>query len=150
MSARNRLCISFLITCGLALLSTVGAANTEGTSINFMRVPDSGIQPQIVEKDGVIHLLYFTGDAQKGDLNYVVSRDYGRKFSKPIRVNSEAGTAMATGNIRGGHLAIGANGRVHVAWIGSSLASPGPHQILHRYCTHASAIPKIILKHRSI
>lgn len=124
MSARNRLCISFLITYGLVLLSTVGAANTEGTSINLMRVPDSGIQPQIVEKDGVVHLLYFTGDAQKGDLNYVVSRDYGRKFSKPIRVNSEAGTAMATGNIRGGQMAIGANGRVHVAWIGSSLAQP--------------------------
>jgi hypothetical protein len=89
-----------------------------------MRVPESGIQPQIVEKDGLVHLLYFTGDHQKGDLKYVVSSDYGKTFSKPIRVNSEPGTAMATGNIRGGQMSIGRNGRVHVAWIGSSIAQP--------------------------
>jgi hypothetical protein len=31
---------------------------------------------------------------------------------------------VATGNIRGGQMAIGANGRVHVAWIGSPMAQP--------------------------
>ena len=123
MSVRNVSRLSLLI-CGFALLSAVGAVNPVQPSINLMRVPDSGIQPQIIEKDGVIHLLYFTGDPRNGDLNYVASHDYGKTFSKPIRVNSEPGTAMATGNIRGGQMAIGANGRVHVAWIGSSVAQP--------------------------
>jgi hypothetical protein len=123
MSARNLFGFS-LVFCGLALLSAGGASNPAQPSINLMRVPESGIQPQIVEKNGIVHLLYFTGDPKNGDLNYVASHDYGRTFSKPIRVNSEAGTAMATGNIRGGQMAIGANGSVHVAWIGSSLAKP--------------------------
>jgi len=123
MSARIVTGLS-LVMCGVALVSAVGAANPAKPSINLMRVPNSGIQPQIVEKDGIVHLLYFTGDPKGGDLNYVESRDYGKTFSKPIRVNSESGTAMATGNIRGGQMAIGADGRVHVAWIGSSLAQP--------------------------
>ena len=103
------MCIRSITSCGVALLSISGAANTAQPSINLLRVPDSGIQPQIVERDGIDHLLYFTGDAQKGDLNYGVSRDYGKTFSRPIRVNSEPGTAMATGNIRGGQMAVGTN-----------------------------------------
>jgi hypothetical protein len=108
----------------VAALSTIGRAGAPQPSVSVIRVPNLGIQPQIVERDGIVHLLYFTGDPQKGDLNYVTSRDYGKAFSTPIRVNSESGTAMATGNIRGGQMAIGANGIVHVAWIGSSVALP--------------------------
>jgi hypothetical protein len=124
MRSQQSLCLIFVALSGIALLSSGGAAKTAETSVDLIRVPDSGIQPQVLEKDGVIHLLYFTGDPQKGDLNYVTSRDYGRTFSKPIRVNSEPGTAMATGNIRGGQIALGANGGVYVAWIGSSRALP--------------------------
>jgi hypothetical protein len=108
----------------VAVFSTTGRAGAPQPSVNLIRVPNSGIQPQIVERDGIVHLLYFTGDPAKGDLNYVTSRDYGKTFSTPIRVNSESGTAMATGNIRGGQMAVGANGVVHVAWIGSSAALP--------------------------
>jgi hypothetical protein len=123
MRARQSLCVLFCVFLGVALLSR-GAAKVLETSVDAIRVPDSGIQPQLIERDGVIHLLYFTGDPKMGDLNYVTSRDYGQTFSKPIRVNSEPGTALATGNIRGGQLALSPNGIVHVAWIGSSLALP--------------------------
>ena len=123
MSARNALGLA-LIICGVALFTASAVADPNQPPINLMRVPNSGIQPLIVEEDGIVHLLYFTGDPKGGDLAYVESRNYGKTFSKPIRVNSEPGTAMATGNIRGGQMAIGANGRVHVAWIGSSLAQP--------------------------
>jgi hypothetical protein len=115
------------VAAGLATLifaATFTAASTPQPSVDLIRVPQGGIQPQVIEKDGVVHLLYFTGNAAKGDLNYVTSRDYGKTFSKPIRVNSEPGTVMATGNIRGGQLAIGADGRAHVAWIGSAAAMP--------------------------
>ncbi|HEY4085680.1 MAG TPA: hypothetical protein VGM43_07060 [Bryobacteraceae bacterium] len=119
--------ILFAVASGIglvALATTVGASNVAQPTVDLIRVPQNGIQPQVVEKDGIVHLLYFTGEPAKGDLNYATSRDFGKTFSRSIRVNSEPGTVMATGNIRGGQLAIGANGRVHVAWIGSSTAMP--------------------------
>lgn len=92
--------------------------------VSLIRVPDGGIQPQVVERDGIVHLLYFTGDPASGDLNYVRSLDYGRTFSKPLRVNSQPGSAMATGNVRGGQIALGASGGINVAWVGSGAALP--------------------------
>jgi hypothetical protein len=64
-------------------------------------------------------MIYFTGEAAHGDLFYTRSSDYGRTFSAPIPASSHPGSSMATGNIRGAHLAIGRNGRVHVAWNGT-------------------------------
>jgi len=116
----------FLVLSTLALAAICGgsAARIATPPVGLIRVPNAGIQPQVVEQDGIVHLLYFTGDPGGGDLNYVRSLDYGRSFSKPIRVNSQPGSAIATGNVRGGQLALGANGRVHVAWIGSATALP--------------------------
>ncbi|HEX6975656.1 MAG TPA: hypothetical protein VF147_14725, partial [Vicinamibacterales bacterium] len=44
----------------------------------------------------------------------------GGTFSPPLRVNSIAGSAMATGNVRGGQVAIGRDGRPHVTWNGAT------------------------------
>ncbi|MGH9666003.1 MAG: sialidase family protein [Bryobacteraceae bacterium] len=112
-----------LVTAGLALSATVS-----GTRVTLVRVPDGGIQPQVaVDTRGIVHLLYFRGEAGGGDLYYVRSSDGGATFSRPIRVNSQPESAIATGNIRGAHLAIGRNGKVHVAWNGSNKAEPrGP------------------------
>jgi hypothetical protein len=89
------------------------------------RVPNGGIQPEAgLDSRGVLHLLYFAGEPAGGDLFYVRSTDLGATFSTPIRVNSQPGSAIATGTIRGGQLALGRNGRVHVAWNGSDRALP--------------------------
>ncbi|HEV2667701.1 MAG TPA: hypothetical protein VG324_22490, partial [Blastocatellia bacterium] len=62
-----------------------------------------------------------------GDLFYVRRERAKEYFSSPIRVNSQPGSAIATGSIRGAHIAVGRNGRVHVSWNGSNQASPrGP------------------------
>jgi hypothetical protein len=97
--------------------------------VTFVRVPNGGIQPQVaVDGKGVVHMVYFSGEAMHGDLFYVRSENTGAAFSNPLRVNSRPGDAVATGNIRGAHLAIGKNGRVHVAWNGSQQAEPkGPN-----------------------
>jgi len=72
-------------------------------------------------------MLYFLGDPRGGDLYYVQAKAAGEAFSKPIRVNSQPGSAIAIGTIRGGQIAVGRNGRVHVAWNGSNSALPqGP------------------------
>src|SRR5437773_12468425 len=101
----------------------VGTAGSE--QVVLIRVPGDGIQPEaLVDGRGVLHVLYFTGEPRAGDLLYVRSNDYGQTFSTPIRVNSQPGSAIATGTIRGGQIAIGRSGRIHVAWNGSLKAMP--------------------------
>src|ERR1039458_1823234 len=88
--------------------------------VSAVRVPNAGIQPQIAMDDrGVLHLVYFSGEAAHGDLYYTRSGDGGGTFSVPMRVNNHTGSAIATGNIRGAHIAVGRNGRVYVAWNGT-------------------------------
>ncbi len=111
----------------LFCVSLASGASTSGiaSAVAVLRVPDGGIQPQIAtDAKGGIHMVYFAADPAHGDLYYVRSRDGGRLWSAPLRVNSEAGSAIAIGNIRGAHIAVGRNGRVHVAWNGSSTATP--------------------------
>jgi hypothetical protein len=82
--------------------------------------PNGGIQPNALAADGVVHLLYYPGDAAHGDLYYVRSSDDGKAWSQLLRVNSQPGNAVALGTIRGGQMALGRNGRVYVVWNGSS------------------------------
>jgi hypothetical protein len=112
----------------LLCLSLFAAALFAAPDIQTIRTPNNGIQPQaILDRAGTLHLLYYLGDHLHGDLFYVKSSDLGATWSLPLRVNSEPGTAIAAGTIRGGELAIGKNGRLHVAWNGSSNAAPsGP------------------------
>jgi len=97
--------------------------------VNLLRVLNGGIQPQVaVDRLGTTHMIYFLGEPENGDIFYVRMSKSGERFTEPIRVNSTPGSAMAIGNIRGAQLALGKNGRVHVAWNGSGKAVPrGPH-----------------------
>ena len=112
----------WLLLLLVGIPADVGAIDAS-RKVTLVRVPGGGIQPQVaVDENGAVHMIYYQGDPQNGDLYYVGSRDGGATFSTPLRVNSAPGSAIAVGNIRGGHLAIGKNGRVHVAWNGSRSA----------------------------
>lgn len=88
--------------------------------VNIVATPDGGIQPQaVVDGAGTINLIYFKGEPRGGDLFYVRRKPADAAFSTPIRVNSDAGTAIATGSVRGGQISFGRNGWIHVAWNGS-------------------------------
>lgn len=88
--------------------------------VSLLRPPDGGIQPQAaVDGQGTLHLIYLKGDPKTADVFYVRQPSGGESFSAPLRVNRQPGSAMAIGTIRGPHLALGKNGRVHVAWNGS-------------------------------
>lgn len=108
----------------MLLLMAVGFAG----EVRLLRVPEGGIQPSVaVDPRGGWDLLYYGGDPKNGDLFFVRSADGGKTFSRPLRVNSQPGSALALGTIRGGQMALGAKGRVHVAWNGSGVALPlGP------------------------
>jgi hypothetical protein len=124
MLTRRQALVSTVAVTGL--VSGVRAKTDE--RVRVARVPEQGIQPQAaMDRTGTLHLLYYFGDAGHGDLFYTRSRDGGVTFSSPLRVNSQQGSAIATGTIRGGQLALGRQGRAHVAWNGSGQAEPrGP------------------------
>src|SRR6266851_2131939 len=102
------------------LLTAVARANDGAPQVRLLRTPDSGIQPQAaVDAKGVVHVIYFKGDPKGGDIFYVRREPAQNDFSRPLPVNSHPHTAMAIGTIRGAQLAVGKNGRIHVAWDGT-------------------------------
>ena len=105
----------------LSLLYSMASRAPGATpTVKALSVPDDGIQPQaLVDTQGVLHLIYFRGEPGNGDLFYVRRGPQDTAFSSPLRVNSEAGSAIATGTVRGGQISLGRDGRVHVAWNGS-------------------------------
>lgn len=107
-------------------LAPAGADEDPSTAgVRLLQIPDGGIQPQAVVDDrGVTHLVFFKGDPAGGDLFYARLDPGAKRFSMPVRVNSQPGSAIAIGTIRGGQIAVGRSGRVHVAWNGSSGARP--------------------------
>ncbi len=101
----------------LALAATPTPASSGRATV--IRTPDNGIQPQaVIDSKGVVHLIYYKGDPGGGDIFYVWRLPGQADFSKPLKINSQTGSAMAMGTIRGAQLAIGKNGRVHVVWDG--------------------------------
>jgi len=104
------------LSCLLAASLTHAA---ESKKITTLRTPHDGIQPQAaVDAAGAVHLIYYKGDAGGGDVFYVRRATNTENFSKPIQVNSQPGSAIAAGSIRGAQLALGKNGRAHVVWNG--------------------------------
>jgi len=119
-----------LLTFGLILSLTLRPVQARDGEIKLIRTPNGGIQPQaVVDEKGTLHMIYFSGDPSAGDIFYARKSLGQSGFSTPIRVNSQPGSAIAIGAIRGAHLAVGRKGRVHVSWMGSKIAEPkGPAQ----------------------
>lgn len=129
MLTNRRLLFGVAVALANVIISfTPGTCSDPGSRVEVLRTPDGGIQPQAaIDTKGIVHLVYFKGNPGRGDLFYVRSSDDGKTFSPPLRVNSQGGSAIALGTIRGAQIAIGRNGRVHVAWNGSNIALPkGP------------------------
>src|SRR5262245_26060557 len=127
-----RLCGGTLDRFPIFLSSMHGTTQSSAPTVNVVRLSAGGIQPQLVtDAAGVAHVVYFAGEPANGDLFY--TRLKNGSFSAPIRVNSEPGSAIATGTVRGARIALGRNGRIHVAWNGSNRATSdgGPTPMLY-------------------
>jgi hypothetical protein len=106
----------FAVTA-LLILGLGGVPPASLPRVEVVALPDGGIQPQaVVDAAGTIHIVYFAGPPGSGDLFYVTRGAGATAFSRPIRVNSEPGSAIATGSVRGGQIAVGRSGWIHVAW----------------------------------
>src|SRR2546425_6202335 len=139
---RSRRRTSVLVYSFIPLLFTaVARANDGAPEVRLLRTPDDGIQPQAaMDAKGVVHLIYFKGDPKGGDIFYVRREPGQSEFSKPIPVNTQPHTAMAMGTIRGAQLAVGKNGRVHVAWdcMGEGAHAPNAHTLHAPDASHAA------------
>lgn len=124
--------LTWLLSVGLVSSSTAcvsGSAHStpEAGSVEVVRLPTGAMQPDVVaDSTGTIHLVYLAGEPGSANVFYVRSPDGGKTFSRRVQVNSGDGSAIATGTIRGAQIALGRNGRVHVAWNGSDRATPKP------------------------
>jgi hypothetical protein len=116
-------------TLGLVGAILLELPNLAGAApVTLWRTPDRGIQPQAaIDTSGGIHLVYYQGDPRRGDLFYSRRLPEAQAFSEPIPVNSQNGSAIAVGTIRGAQLALGKGGRVHVVWNGSQGAPVATH-----------------------
>src|SRR5262245_10867948 len=104
----------------LILALNVGQSESK---VTVLKTPNAGIQPQaLIDREKNLHLINFKGEPGHGDLFYVKRQAGAESFSEPIRVNSQPESAIATGTVRGGQIALGKNGRVYVAWNGSGHA----------------------------
>jgi hypothetical protein len=120
--------IAAAVMAATAVVYSETARSPQLPQIKLLRTPGGGIQPQTaVDLSGVLYMIYFTGDAAAGNIEYVHRAPGAKAFSKPIRVNSQPNSALAVGTVRGPQMAVGADGQVDVVWFGSSKASPrGP------------------------
>jgi hypothetical protein len=135
-----------MAACAGSLVASQSEA--AATPIRLARVPDGGLQPQAaLDSKGRVHLVYFRGEPGHGNLFRTISLDSCATFSNAIQVNSESGSAIATGTVRGGQIAIGRSDRIHVAWNGSG--SPAP--LLYARMNNAATAfePQRNLMHRS-
>lgn len=109
-----------LLAGGLSL-----AGEGDPPRVEIVEIPGGGVQPQaVVDSSGLIHLVFLRGDPSASDVYYTSRKPGGSAFETPIRVNSRASSAVAVGTVRGARLAVGRGGRVHIAWNGSSNATP--------------------------
>jgi hypothetical protein len=80
----------------------------------LVRTPNGGQVPEVVpDARGVWHLTY----GLQQDAYYVASRDGGKTFTAPVRLNQRAGT-VTVGGERGPKVALGQDGSIHVVWLG--------------------------------
>src|SRR6516165_10924830 len=100
--------VLFIFGMALFPLGVADSGDKQSKQVRLVKTPDGGIQPQaLVDSKETLHLIYFKGDPAAGDLFYVRRVAKEARFSAPIRVNSQAGSAIAVGTIRGGRLALG-------------------------------------------
>ena len=95
--------------------------------VRLRRCPDNGLHPRTVAFGRQVHLIYFLGAPEAGDLYYAFSDDHGASFSEGLRVNDQESAVDVQGGTRAASLAVTAEGSVHVVWLGSQEAEPrGP------------------------
>jgi hypothetical protein len=87
--------------------------------VRLERVPEDGVQPQIVTtSDGTRHLVYLKGDPRGCNVRHAIKKPGAAEWSTPRTVNSTPDSAVAAGTIRGAQIAVGKDDSLHIVWNG--------------------------------
>ncbi len=101
----------------------VGAAALD--DISWIRLPEGAMQPELVrDRTGHLQAVWLSGPAGASDVQVADLGTEGRLTTPPLRVNSQPGSAIAMGTIRGARMAVGSDGTLHLLWNGSGTATP--------------------------
>lgn len=120
--------LALIVAVVAGFAATSRGQQPDRDTVRLWKLPHGRLQPMAdVDAAGTVHLIYFVGEPTAGDVWYSTRRRDAESFSEPRRVNSQPGSVIAIGTVRGAHLALGAAGRPHVVWMGSDGAAPrGP------------------------
>ncbi|MBI4454502.1 MAG: hypothetical protein HY644_01240 [Acidobacteria bacterium] len=107
--------IFVVIAAFLFLLFLSRGMTVQGdAAVRTIRTPHGAETPEaLLDSKGILHLAYGLGN----DAYYVQSRDGGRTFTNPVRLNQRVST-VTVGGERGPKLALGKDGMIHVVWLG--------------------------------
>lgn len=101
------------------LLSLLIAFSIQAAEVRTERVPEGGVQPQIVnDASGTLHLVYLTGAAGGSNVRYAARKAGASAWGSSATINSTPDTAVAAGTIRGAQLTVGRDSALHVVWNG--------------------------------
>ena len=134
----------------LLLASSVCLPNFAASKVRVVATPGDGAVPDAeTDGKGAVHLAYVFGE----DVFYAKSTDSGNSFSKPIRVNSEPGTAHPANMFRGPDVAISKGDRLHVIWYVNAYQRKLPQDQWGVFYSHIdpgqeSFVPSINLNHK--
>lgn len=110
------------LLAAICCMASCLSVDAQQAPVKLLRAPDGGLQPQaVVDAQGALHVVYLKNAPEACDVFYARRAPGATNFSKPLRVNSEPGSGIAIGTIRGTQLALGRHGLVHVAWNGSGI-----------------------------
>ncbi|MCH8326997.1 MAG: hypothetical protein IID15_00550 [Candidatus Marinimicrobia bacterium] len=106
-----------ILTFAFIMLTTSALSAGGAEQVEYLQVPDGGIQPQAVaDAHGTLHLVYYQGASKQGNLYYVTRAQGQSGWSSPIQVNSMNGSADRNEAISRAQIAVDPDGRVHVVW----------------------------------
>ncbi|MDE2125069.1 MAG: exo-alpha-sialidase [Armatimonadetes bacterium] len=115
------------------------------------RLQSGAIQPQsAVDSSGRVHVVFYRGPAQAGNLYYERLAQDGAVQVGPIRVNSVPGTALATGTVRAAQIAVGRGGAVYVAFNGLGPKSAAGYPEMYEAFTRIPAGGSSFLPQRNL
>ncbi len=111
--------ITAVVCASMAAFVLAGSAKAPPLSnITLLRTPREGIQPQtVLDRKGVLHMIYFKGNASAGDIEYVWRNPNGKDFFQPIRVKLQRDLMRHTEGGDGGiSVAADLRGDVYAVW----------------------------------
>lgn len=85
--------------------------------VRFQRVPEQGTMPRVVVGGEALALVFWKGDATRGDLFLTRSVDEGRTFSAAQRLNVVEGSVPSVGLLQTASVVLAPDGRACASWI---------------------------------